>query len=119
MKKVRAILALEQRRPLSRWIVAALSVAFGAPAFAAPAQPQMAHSSATTEWLLERGTEDGVDYIAVTATNSGTDIALQRVCTVDADAMITPYDEAGSATMVDDRVVVTTHVTGRPVRKDR
>ena len=104
---------------MTRWIVAVLSVALGAPAFAAPPLPQMAQSNATTEWLLERGTEDGVDYITVTATNPGTDIALQLVCTVEANAVITLYGETGSATTADDTVVVTTHVAGRPVRKDQ
>ena len=109
---------------MTRWIVAVLSVAvlgvcLGVSTIAAPPLPQTAQSNATTEWLLERGTEDGVDYIAVTATNSGTDVALQLVCTVDASATITLYGETGSDTTADDTVAITTYVAGRPVRKDQ
>ncbi len=104
---------------MTRWILAVLTIALGSSAIAAPPLPQTAQSNAATEWQLERGTEDGVDYIAVTATNSGTDIALQLVCTVDANAAITLYGESGSATTDDGTVVIATHVAGRPVRKDR
>lgn len=111
-------------RPDFRWIAAALSVAalsvVAAPlALAAPPLPHAVGPAPATEWYLERGTEDGLDYMAVTATNTGTDIALQLLCTVDGGVAVTLFGEAGAPSDPDETVVVTARVDGQPPRTNR
>lgn len=107
--------------PDFKWVAAALIVAAAAaPAvFAAPPLPHAAGAGPATEWQLERGTEDGLDYIAVIAANTGTGIALQLVCTMDGGVTVTLFGEPGSPPDAEETVMVTTRVDGQPPRTDR
>lgn len=97
-----------------------LFAAFGtSAALAAPPLPQSNGPAPTTDWHLERGTEDGVDYVAVMASNAGTDIALQLVCTVESSADVTLFGEPGAAPEAEEAATVTTRVAGQPARTNQ
>lgn len=111
------------KRVMSGWMAGSMAgAALGASlAFAGPPVPQAGGpaTAAATEWHLERGTEDGLSYVAVTANNPGTDIALQLVCSVDAQAAVTLFGEVGASADLPEAAAVTTRMTGRPPRSDQ
>ncbi|MBP2290937.1 hypothetical protein [Azospirillum rugosum] len=96
--------------------MAALLALGASVALAGPPVPPAAAADPATEWRLERGTEDGVEYVAVTASNTGTDIALQLVCSVESRASITLFGEAGAPADLPDTASVTTRLPGQPPR---
>ncbi len=96
--------------------MAALIAAGASVALAGPPVPPAGTAAPVTEWRLERGTEDGVEYVAVTANNTGTDVALQLVCSVESRASVTLFGEAGASADLPDTAPVTIRVPGQPPR---
>lgn len=94
--------------------VAALLALLAPVALAGPPLPHAGAAGPVTEWRLERGTEDGVAYVAVTAGNSGTDVALQLVCSIESRASVTLFGEAGAAADLPDTAPVTVRLPGQP-----
>ena len=103
---------------MSRWIAVALSLTIASAALATPRLPQTAGPTSTTQWRLERGSEEGVEYVAVTATNTGTDIALHLVCAADGGVAMTLFGEGEAPPEPDETVMITTRVTGQPLRRN-
>lgn len=103
------------KRMMPGWMAALMTLGATA-ALAGPPVPPAVAAAPVTEWRLERGTEDGVEYVALTASNTGTDVALQLVCSIESRASITLFGEAGASGDLPDTAPVTIRLPGQPPR---